>query len=70
MESKNLRTLDLEGNNLTQIVSNSLLKFENEEMELIIGNNKIQMLSPFAFNSFTKFKRLDLSYNQVCLKFW
>lgn len=66
-EIKNLQTLDLEGNNISSITPNSQNEFVDVEMNLLLGNNKIQTLGPNAFASFTKFKRLDLSYNQVIL---
>ena len=63
-----LKTLDLEGNNISFVRPNTDLEFPlniTTEMELLLSNNKIQQLGRGAFNSFSKFGKLDLSYNQV-----
>lgn len=62
---RELKTLDLEGNNITFLVPNEEVKFENVEIDLLLSNNKIQKLELNAFDSFSVFGRLDLSYNQV-----
>lgn len=65
----NLKTLDLEGNTITSITSNNDVKFDQIDIDLLLGNNKIQELLAGAFDSFKKFNRLDLSYNQVINKY-
>lgn len=63
-ELKELQTLDLESNNITVINAHEEVKFE-KEMTLLLSSNKINELLNGAFDSFTKFNKLDLSYNQV-----
>ncbi|VDN01367.1 unnamed protein product [Thelazia callipaeda] len=63
-ELKELRTLDLEGNNITEIDSNHEVEFLSE-INLNLGNNRIKHIKDNAFSSFRKFGRLDLSYNQI-----
>ncbi|KAI1731045.1 leucine rich repeat domain-containing protein [Ditylenchus destructor] len=63
-----LKTLDLEGNNISFVRPNADLEFPlniTTELELLLSNNKIQQLGRGAFNSFSKFGKLDLSYNQI-----
>lgn len=62
---KNLKLLDLEGNTITSIKSNNKVKLNENEINLLLKNNKIKKLTANAFDSFKKFDRLDLSYNQV-----
>lgn len=59
-----LKTLDLESNNISVFAQNPEVRFENE-LNLLLSNNKIRALEASAFGSFTKLARLDLSYNQV-----
>lgn len=63
-ELNKLRTLDLESNNITEIVSNPEVEFTSE-IDLKLSNNRIKHINDNAFDSFQKFGRLDLSYNQV-----
>lgn len=63
-ELHSLRTLDLEGNNITKMANNQEVKFSSE-MDLILSNNRIRHIDDDAFDSFESFSRLDLSYNQV-----
>lgn len=63
-ELKQLRTLDLESNNITEVTNNPEVKFTSE-IDLKLSNNRITRINDDAFNSFQKFGRLDLSYNQV-----
>ncbi|MFH4981602.1 hypothetical protein AB6A40_008311 [Gnathostoma spinigerum] len=65
-ELQTLRTLDLEGNNITKVESYSEVRFP-AQIDLILSNNRIKELRADAFNSFTKFNKLDLSYNQISL---
>lgn len=55
---------DLEGNNITEVKPNSEVEFTTD-MDLILSNNRIRILGENSFNSFQKFNKLDLSYNQV-----
>uniref|UniRef100_A0A7E4UP67 LRRCT domain-containing protein n=1 Tax=Panagrellus redivivus TaxID=6233 RepID=A0A7E4UP67_PANRE len=63
-ELKNLKTLDLESNNITSVETQTEVRFETE-ITLLLSNNKVQKLQAHAFNSFAKLEKLDLSYNQV-----
>lgn len=63
-ELKQLRTLDLESNNITEVANNPEVKFISE-IDLKLSNNRIRYIKDNAFDSFQKFGRLDLSYNQV-----
>ncbi|MCP9260122.1 Leucine Rich Repeat family protein [Dirofilaria immitis] len=63
-ELRQLRTLDLESNNITEVTSNSEVKFISE-IDLKLSNNRIRHINDSAFDSFQKFGRLDLSYNQI-----
>ncbi|EFO25703.1 leucine Rich Repeat family protein [Loa loa] len=63
-ELKQLRTLDLESNNITEIGNNPEVKFVSE-IDLKLSNNRIKYIKDNAFDSFQKFGRLDLSYNQI-----
>lgn len=63
-ELKQLRTLDLESNNITEITNNPEVKFTSE-IDLKLSNNRIRHIKDNAFDSFQKFGQLDLSYNQV-----
>ncbi|VBB28104.1 unnamed protein product [Acanthocheilonema viteae] len=63
-ELKQLRTLDLESNNITEITNNPEVKFTSE-IDLKLSNNRIRHIKDNAFDSFQKFGRLDLSYNQI-----
>ncbi|EYC34364.1 hypothetical protein Y032_0001g38 [Ancylostoma ceylanicum] len=59
-----LQVLDLDGNNISSLHSNSEVHFKNE-LRLVLRNNKIRSLTSTSFKSFRKFKELDLSYNQI-----
>ncbi|ETN75414.1 leucine Rich repeat-containing domain protein [Necator americanus] len=59
-----LQVLDLDGNNISMLHSNSEVHFKNE-IRLVLRNNKIRSLTSTSFKSFRKFKELDLSYNQI-----
>uniref|UniRef100_A0A0R3QR91 Chaoptin n=1 Tax=Brugia timori TaxID=42155 RepID=A0A0R3QR91_9BILA len=63
-ELKQLRTLDLESNNITEVTNNPEVKFISE-IDLKLSNNRIRHIKDNAFDSFQKFGRLDLSYNQI-----
>ncbi|CAG9531848.1 unnamed protein product [Cercopithifilaria johnstoni] len=63
-ELKQLRTLDLESNNITEVTNNPEVKFTSE-IDLKLSNNRIRHIKDNAFDSFQKFGRLDLSYNQI-----
>ncbi|CAB3405041.1 unnamed protein product [Caenorhabditis bovis] len=61
---KHLQSIDLEGNNITNLVDNDEVVFDNE-MKLILRNNKIKRLDKHSFRSFRKIRELDISYNQI-----
>ncbi|CAI5441422.1 unnamed protein product [Caenorhabditis angaria] len=61
---KNLQSIDLEGNNITNLIDNNEVTFESE-IKLVLRNNKIRRLDKTSFRSFRKIKELDISYNQI-----
>ncbi|CAJ0581317.1 unnamed protein product, partial [Mesorhabditis spiculigera] len=63
-ELKNLKSLNLEGNNVSKLLPETDVIFENE-LKLILRNNKIRRLPDGCLKNFKKFSELDLSYNQI-----
>lgn len=61
---QNLESLDLEGNNITQLSPYLELTFD-KNVSLTLSNNRITYLNSAAFFSFRFLKHLDLSYNQI-----
>uniref|UniRef100_A0AC35U7D6 LRRCT domain-containing protein n=1 Tax=Rhabditophanes sp. KR3021 TaxID=114890 RepID=A0AC35U7D6_9BILA len=59
-----LEILDMDNNNVERIEMNNKVKIHNP-FSLILSNNRLTKLGDYAFGSFQKFNRLDLSYNQI-----
>ncbi|CAI9722191.1 leucine-rich repeats and immunoglobulin-like domains protein 1 [Octopus vulgaris] len=62
---KNLRRLDLTGNNLTYLSDNSLKGLEKTLRQIILKRNKINILSECTFHGFRILRDIELSSNPL-----